>query len=189
MSQLKARRRVRRHVTFESLEGRLALSTVAPAPEHAPAQVVRAQSRHVPGSFTGTTQLITPFFVVFDNMKGNLGKLKLTGHGTGFINGSKFTGGSLLLTGKGGTLTVRLGPAAIKKNGKNGSINSQMVIAGATGSYAKANGSAGAFVVTIQDLQKWDKKTKSLMTDKADVNSLSSAAYFLLESTDPPPTK
>jgi hypothetical protein len=82
-------------------------------------------------------------------------------------------------------LTVDLFEGAIKKSGpKNGTIKSEMLIRNATGGYADAAGSAGSFVVTIKQLKQWGKNTKELMTDKVDVNSLSSAAYFLLESTD-----
>src|SRR5262249_58788008 len=95
--------------------------------------------------------------------------------------------GWLLLRGRGGTRSLRLSGFTMKPRGANGVIKSQMVVTHATGSYAKVDGSAGSFVDTIQDLENWHKRAKKLMTNKADINSLSSAAYFLLESTDPPP--
>jgi hypothetical protein len=67
-----------------------------------------------------------------------------------------------------------------------GSINSVMVIQTATGTYTKAEGSAGKFGITIQDIIQWFQKLKEAMTNKAEVNSLSDFAYFVLEGSGKP---
>jgi hypothetical protein len=175
-------------VSFEGLEGRIALSSVAAhALGPAAVEIARAPARHVAGSFKGSTQLVTPFEVKFRDISGKLGKLgPLTGHGFGQVSGTTIRGASLALSGAGGTPTVDLFEAPIKNGRKrSGSFTSEMLIRNATGSYAAAAGSAGKLTVTIKDLKDWFKRMKSLMTDQADVNSLSDAAYFLLNSTEP----
>jgi hypothetical protein len=147
---------------------------------------VMAKRKDVKGSFTGSIQIIGGSHVVFTDMKGHVGKLKLAGHGFGSISGNQFQGASLLLTGQNGTLTVDLFFGTIKKQGKNGTFKTVFVVEGTTGAYGPADGSAGTFVVTIHDLKNWYKQTKELMTDTADVNSLSDAAYLLLNSTNLP---
>ncbi len=153
------------------------------------AQVARVQARHVLGDIRGSIQQVGPGYVAFTDLKGNLGKLKLTGHGFGRITvaSNQFEGASLLMSGPGGTLTIDLFRAPIRNGVRGtGTINTQMLIRSGTGDYKDAAGSAGSFVATVQDLRKLYKRTKSLLTDKTDVNSLSDAAYFLLDSTKPP---
>jgi hypothetical protein len=186
MAQSARRRNPRMNLSFESLECRLAMSSGVAHASHSSGMVeaMAAKAREVKGSFSGHIQLIDTAHVVFSDMIGKVGKLKLTGHGFGYVSGNQFLGASLLLTGSGGTLTVDLYQAPIK-NGANrtGSFKSVMLIGNATGSYQAAQGSAGSFVATINELKKWQVKTPSLMSDKIDVKSLSGVAFRTLEGT------
>ena len=75
------------------------------------------------------------------------------------MSGKQFQRATLQLTEAGGSLTVDLFQAPIKKSGpKNGTIKSQVLIRNATGDYTDAAGGAGSFVVTIKQLQKRYKK-------------------------------
>ncbi len=47
-----------------------------------------AKKKHVTGSFSGDIRIVGGSHVVFDNMKGTIGKQTLTGHGFGNSNGT-----------------------------------------------------------------------------------------------------
>jgi len=180
-----------RQVSFAALESRKAPSAGVVRALQAPprADVVHAQAKAVPpvlGSFKGSIQLTGTGIVVFSGMTGELGNLKLTGHGLGEATASQFEGGVLILSGSRGTLTIDLRPAPIKKAPRGaGAFNSTMIIEGATGGYAADNGavvgSAGNDKFAIQQFKKWSMEdsepTPSL--EKMDIISLSELAFAL----------
>jgi len=158
------------------------------APPHA--EILHAEAKPVApvtGSLKGSSQVLDSVIVSFSGMTGKVGKIKFTGSGNGEILGNQFEGGTLQLTGKNGTLSIDIFGAPIKHASKGaGTFNSVMIIENATGNYAGDDGavigSAGNFAVTIQDLIKWYKGAREAMTDKADVDSLSDLARFILEA-------
>jgi len=204
MFAFSTRRNSHRAISFDALEDRMVLSAGAIELPHAPVHVekIHAEAKAAPpvtGTLKGDIQLHASEVLVFTNVRGNLGKPKLTGTGVGIIEKNHFDGGKLQLSGANGTLTFDLNVAPIKNaTGSNPSFKSEAEITSTTGSYAGNDGAVlgSAGTVTVS----WNQhkvKSAGIPAAKGDrvyivtftynslkiflkLDSFDSLAYFLL---------
>jgi hypothetical protein len=154
MTRIRSKRQ--RHVEFEALEGRLALSTGmgAAAASHHSALVVMSQTQKtLPASFKGHSQILNGTELVTTNLKGTIGKDRFTGSGTGTVAGTLFQGGEVSLSNSLGSIELGLSAAYVVKPGKHPRQAVPAVVTAATGKYASFVGMTGL-------LNTWNTPTK-----------------------------
>jgi len=143
-----------RHVGFEALEGRLALSTgMAVAPPHATALVALAQ-RLIPASIKSQVSIINGSTVQVTSLNGKLGKSRFTGSGGGILVGSQFQGGDIFLSNAKGSIHLSLGPAPVIQVGQKLKLTVAIIALESTGKYNLVTGSSGSLNVTIPPAPK-----------------------------------
>ncbi len=134
-----------RSLGFESLEGRLALSTgmgMAAASHHAHAVVMSQTQETATASFKGHVD-ISNGTMTTTNLRGTIGPDRFTGSGTGTVAGKLFEGGSVSLTNNSGSLQLTLGSSYTVKVRKHSRQEVNVVVAGGSGAYASYVGETG----------------------------------------------
>jgi hypothetical protein len=104
-----------RPISFEALEGRLALSTgmgIAAVAHRGHALVMNPS--HVPASFKAHVQINGTTLTV-TNLRGRIGTDHMTGSGTGTVAGKQFEGGTISLSNNLGSVELELGSAFFVK--------------------------------------------------------------------------
>jgi len=136
----------RRPITFEALEGRLALSTgvgIAAASHHAHAVVMSQTQRTLPASFRGHVELINGTEMLTTNLRGTIGPDHFTGSGTGTVSGRQFMGGTVSLSNSKGSIELGLGSAYTVKVMSHTRQKVNLVVLSGTGKYAAYVGATG----------------------------------------------
>lgn len=167
MFAVRPRRRVRRCVGFESLEGRLALASGLSAAALSPAALVgSASTSRVNGALRGSIQLMkNSNTVMFTNMRGTLDGSSLSGSGRGFILMSQFRFALLEFQGREGSVSLVLGQAPIRQSGASGVITVPFTVRnGSTGKFAKLDGGTGTIEIRLKDHRAWTQNVKQEMT-------------------------
>jgi hypothetical protein len=143
----KARPARQRRMQIEALEGRLAMSGGAAALHSNGAEVFAHKipktipitiSAHY--SYSGSSVLIS-------GAGGKLGKIHLTGQGSGMLVGEQFEGSTVVLSNAAGTITLEFGPGTLKRAGKNVKLKVTVSAESSTGAYNMVGGSMGSVTV------------------------------------------
>jgi hypothetical protein len=151
MTRVRPRRQ--RAVSFEALEGRLALSTgMAVAPPHFHDAIVRASQRKIPASFRGHVST-SGSTVTTTNLRGTIGGDHFTGYGTGTAVGKQFAGGNVYLSNSQGTIQLAVGATQVVHAGRAKTRTFGIEIVAATGKYA-------SFAEGTGTLTKWNVPIK-----------------------------
>ena len=137
----------RRHVGFEALEGRLALSTgvgtgTTAASLHAELVQKSKAPATTPASFKGHVQISGSKLAV-TNLTGTIGNAHFTGNGTGKATGKQFAGGTVFLSNSMGTIDLRLSPVFVVKVGKSSKQEVSITVVSASHNYAQYAGKTG----------------------------------------------
>jgi hypothetical protein len=149
------RSKPQRHLTFESLEGRLALSAgmgMAVASHNAHEVHISQMQKSIPASFKGHAQLIGSELTT-TNLRGTIGTDHFTGSGTGTEVGRQFEGGTVNLSNSHGTVQFSLAPSVVIKKGKSTRQEVSLVAVAGTGKYA-------AYVGITGTLTSWNVPAK-----------------------------
>jgi hypothetical protein len=142
MTRIRSKRQ--HHVSFEALEGRLALSTgvgtgMAAASLHVDTSSPKAT---ISASFRGRVQVNGSKLTV-TGLTGTIGKTRFSGYGTGTATGTQFAGGTVYLSNSTGSIVLSLGPTEGKAPRQKVSVKVVAVshnyaqYAGATGTLTK----------------------------------------------------
>ncbi len=125
-----------RTVSFEALEGRLALSTgVGVASPHLHAGVARTAQQKISASFKGVVQTDGSALDT-QNLRGHIGPDRLAGYGTGTETGNQFQGGNAYLGNDQGAIDLALSPLYSVRVGKKKTRTFAITVVSATGKYA-----------------------------------------------------
>jgi hypothetical protein len=137
------RRGQKRSLGFESLEGRLALSTgMAVASPHAHLHALSNTHSSIAATFTGHTS-INGSSVETPDLSGRIGRDRFAGNASGTAAGATFEGGDVLLTNSKGSIQLELGAATVTKVAGRTRQEVPMVILASTGKYAQFTGATG----------------------------------------------
>jgi hypothetical protein len=146
-------RSARRRIQFEALERRLALSGGGAA-LHGPGAEVLARKipKTIPITLSVHISFVTATSVTYTDVSGKLGKIQFTsGHGGGSEAGSLFEGGSVVVSNTSGSITLDLGPGALRRAGKHSKVKISVTAESGTGAYDDVGGSAGSVTVLIPE--------------------------------------
>jgi hypothetical protein len=141
MTRIRSKRQ--RPVSFEALEGRLALSTgmgMAVAWGHTRAL---ASAAYIPASFKGHVQILDGTNLVVTNLRGKIAGSPMTGYGTGMVAGKQFESGNVYLSNSAGTVQLGLGSSFVVTVKRSSRTEVPVVILDATGQYAPYIGITG----------------------------------------------
>jgi hypothetical protein len=142
---IRNRSKRQRPVSFEALEGRLALSTGVGMAEFAGHRHALAMIAQIRASFKGHVQVTGATTISVTGLHGRIGADQMTGSGTGTVAGRQFQGGTVSLSNSLGTVELGLG-AAFKVRRRQ---DVPVVVLAATGKYAP-------FVNLTGTLTKWN---------------------------------
>jgi hypothetical protein len=160
-----------RRMHIEALEGRLAMSGGAAALHWHGAEILAHKiPKTIPITLSGHVSVMNGLNVSVSGVSGKLGKVKVTGSGSGSLSGNQFEGGALMLSNSSGSVTLFLGLATAKHAGKNTKLKVIVTAESATGKYAGLDNAAGSVNVVIPD------KTSAASSFKGTFNSFSSTA-------------
>jgi hypothetical protein len=158
----KSRSSMQCRISVETLEGRLALSTVASV--HAPEVTALRANKPVSGTFLGTVANLGGTDYIISGLSGKFGKAQLTGGGLIQRAGSKITGGEIHLGNSNGILNLTLESGRLKAASKKTmSAKVVFIIETASGKYAGSEGDAGTFVVTIPSVGAQGREKETLI--------------------------
>jgi hypothetical protein len=149
-----------RFLGFESLEGRLALSTgmgIAAVSHPAGAVEMSQTQRTIPASFKGHVQIINGTEMMTTNLRGTIGTDHLTGSGTGVVAGRLFMGGTVSLNNSLGSMQLELGSSYTVKVKRHSRQEVNLVVVAGTGKYASYVGATGL-------LNSWNTPVKPTST-------------------------
>jgi hypothetical protein len=151
------RSKQQRHVGFEALEGRVALSAgnatgTALISLHADTALMSKSRATISASFAGRVQISGSKLTV-NNLKGTIGNSHFTGHGTGTAMGKKFAGGTVYLSNATGSIELSLGPVFVVKAGKRSKQEVSVRVVAVSRNYAQYAGLTGT-------LTKWNLPAK-----------------------------
>jgi hypothetical protein len=139
----KARSARQRRMQIEALEGRLAMSGGVAALHSNGAEVFAHKiPKTIPITYTAHFSY-SGSSVLISGASGKLGKIHLTGQGSGTIVGDQFEGSSVVLSNAAGTITLDFGPGTLKRAGKNVKLKVTVSAELATGAYNMVEGSMG----------------------------------------------
>jgi hypothetical protein len=147
---IRNRTKRQRPVSFEALEGRLALSTgigIA-AVSHRGYALLMSPSQ-IPASFKAHVQIVDGTNLVVTGLRGKIGTDRMTGSGTGTVAGKQFVGGNVYLSNSLGTVQLGLGSAFVVKVRNASRKEVPVVVLSASGKYAPYLGITGL-------LTKWN---------------------------------
>jgi len=142
---IRNRSRQKRSLSFEALEGRLALSTglgVGVVAHQAHVLVKSPAPREVPVSFRGHVSL-SGSTVTTTKLTGTIGRDHFTGSGTGTTSGTIFEGGYVYLSNNKGSVALQLYPTTVTQVGKRTRQTVEAVAVEATGKYSTYAGNTG----------------------------------------------
>jgi hypothetical protein len=131
-------------VSFEALEGRLALSTgTSMALVWGHARAIVNSPTHIPASFKGHVQIINGTNLEVTGLRGKIAGNRMTGYGNGTVAGEQFEGGNVYLSNGAGTVELGLGASFVVKVRRSSRQEVQVVVLNATGKYAPFVGITG----------------------------------------------
>jgi hypothetical protein len=139
----KFRQKQTRSLGFESLEGRLTMSTgLAGASLHAHAHIMKQIQRTIPFTFRGHTSISGSTQTIPD-LAGKIGNVRFKGTGSVTIGGTQVLGGDAYLTSRQGSLHLQFGSSSITQVGRRQRQQVPFTIVGATGLYSPYVGTTG----------------------------------------------
>jgi len=139
----KFRRTQRRSLGFESLEGRLTMSTgLAGASLHAHALVMKQIQRTIPFTFRGHTSRSGSMLTIPD-LAGKIGNVRFQGNGSLATAGTQVLGGDAYLTSRQGSIHFQFGTGSFTQVGRRQRELVPLTIVGATGLYSPYIGTTG----------------------------------------------
>jgi hypothetical protein len=142
----------RRRLQFEALEERLALSVGGAALHGQGAEVLAKKiPKTIPIVFSYHESITSGSSVQFTDVVGKLGKIHLTGQGSGTSVGDHFDGGSVVLGNNSGIITIELGPAITRHVGKDTKATFAVIAEISTGAFIQVRASVGSVKVVIPD--------------------------------------
>jgi hypothetical protein len=139
----KIRRIQKRSPGFESLEGRLTLSSgLTAAPIHAHDVVVKQIQRTIPFSFSGHTTISGSTQSIPD-LAGRIGSVRFAGSGSATISGTLVVGGDAFLTSRQGNLHLHFGTGTFTQVGRRQRQEVPITVMEATGKLSAYTGLTG----------------------------------------------